>query len=194
MKECEWARECKLRKNCVHVFITAGKTEGVFHNILGRPLWKKNQPHVLLTTLWILANKHAYSSSDFHYPRPSPIYPMPLPHLSFLFTETICATTHFRLPIERRNNIIHATKNYLVPAMCRGWEENRKSAGRDSGLWALQWIQALKIYRHERSHTVPIGLPKRRHMLAQNRNCSRGQESLASGRGTDGEIWWALRN
>lgn len=79
---------------------------------------KKNQkPCVLLTMLCTLMNKTCLFFlliSTIHGP-----------HLSFLFTETICVTTYFQLPLKRRNNIIHATKNYLVLEICKGWEQHR---------------------------------------------------------------------
>lgn len=75
MRRCEWIRECKLRKNHVNVLITAGKMEGVFHNMLGR-FWGENKKQkkknlcLAYNALYPDEQNMLILSSDLYYPWP----------------------------------------------------------------------------------------------------------------------------
>lgn len=159
MRGCEWARECKLRKNCVAVLITAGKIAGVFHNMLSRFEKKKKKKVLCLAynSLYPGEQNMLILSSDLYYPWPPFILPIQWNHFCYYI---LSVTYKKKKQYYSFNQELLRAWNMRGTGIAQNKKNSRDHRHSTAQVRFLQRIQLRKTYRHRCLNTVSTWAPR----------------------------------
>lgn len=170
-------RECKLRKNCAHVFIiAAGKTEGGFHSTLS-PFGNKNQK----TTLCLAYNTlHPGEQKSLFFLLISTTLTLP-PHIQLIHWNHLSYYYIVSVTYKKKDQYSSCNPELLSACNVKRWEQNRNR--KDSGLWTLhsiiQNLQA-QTFKYNTNGASKEKMPRTGTALEERKALSLG------------EGWWGL--